>query len=77
MTDNLEENLYINDNFLTGLSDTNQKKYVLEQRLINDDLNALLQFAIKFESIQILIQPNVSHQGYKLWKEDDKGNKVN
>ena len=58
------------------MSDTNQKKNVLEHRSIEDDLNALLQLAIKFESIQILIQPNVSHEGYKLWKEQSKENKV-
>ena len=61
MTENLEKNLNVKDKFLTGLSDTNQKKYVLEHRSIEDDLNALLQLAIKFESIQILIQPNASH----------------
>ena len=42
-TENLEKNLNIIDKFLTGLTDTSQKKYVLEHRPIEDDLNALLQ----------------------------------
>ena len=45
---------------------------------MDDNLNTLLQLAIKYESIQILIHPNIDHQGYKLWNnpEKDKQNKL-
>ena len=66
----IDSNLNVKDRFITGMNDVNQKKYVLEQRRPEDDLNKLLQLGLKHEAVKLMIQPQVETTGYNMLKEN-------
>ena len=66
----IDSNLNVKDRFIAGMNDVNQKKYVLEQRRSEHDLNKLLQLGLKHEAVQLMIQPQVETTGYNMLEEN-------
>lgn len=66
---NMDSNVNVKDRFINGLIRTDQKRYILEQRKLNDDLNQLLQLGMMYEAVQLLVNPGGDIPGLDVWKQ--------
>ena len=52
------------DKFISGLANPNQKKFILQQKNQDDDLAALIDLALKFDSVSTLMTQNPNSEPY-------------
>ena len=67
-----EQDEALKDQFINGIYSKEQKRYILEQKNIDDDLNKLLQLGLKYESVQLLLNPKVEITGFNIWRDPDE-----
>ena len=53
----MENHINLKDRFINRLSNIDQKKYILEQRKLDDNLNHLMHLGLKFASVQLVVNP--------------------
>ena len=72
---NTDGNYNVTDRFISGLANANQKRFILEHKSNDDRLPTLLQLCLKYESVQLMMNPEgIGSIG--IWKKEDKKQEI-
>lgn len=60
---NANSHILVIDKFINGLTNANHKRFVLQQKKQDDHLTALIDLALKFDSVTTLMTQNIESYG--------------
>ena len=69
-TTNDDDNISVKDTFIAGMRDQKQKRCVLEMKKRDDSLNNLMQLSLKYESVELILNPSEKVKELKIWSND-------